>query len=348
MSTNPVLRVSLDAALAFLLSVVLLIPMAALVTTVSGWQLPVESDPFATAETIRFTELEKGAADRLVEAARRAHPRDRISVERLQHGDVIVRRIGRGGPFLLPLAGKTPGIGRLEGSFGPLWADTIAPLLPDVSPDAPASEQVAALVTAALRFLDEAPSTPAGRALERAIQLGMLLLFVASSLGFLIVGAFRVARGAIHRPLTWRPIHRLVGLGLLGGMACLGGGLLLQQLFALAGLRISEQPAVEAVLSNSHGAFLAAVALVLVAPLAEELFFRAYVFRFLLQESGRRTAYTVSVLLFAGLHLHPVALAIYAVYGLVFAWLTERTSSFLPPVVAHVTVNATALLVALF
>ena len=347
MSVGPVVRVSLEATAAMLLAAIVALPVGALAVVATGWGLPPESNPFATVETVRFREVGPEAGRSLVERLRRARPNDRIEFARNPDGTVTIRRIGSGGMVLLPEAGRTPGISRLEASSGPLWVESIVPYLPDVSPEAPAAEQVAALVRGALRFLDESGDAPAMRGLRRAVRLAIALLLGATSLCFLLLGAVRLRRGAVGRPLRWGPPVRLAALGLAGGGACLAAAFAVEWLSGLAGLSIPEQPFVEAVFSTRDGAFLAAGFLVLLAPFSEELFFRGYVFRYLSERSGRTTAYAVSVLLFAGMHLHPVALIVYGLYGAAFAWLTERTDSIVPSTVAHVTVNAAALLTAL-
>jgi len=346
-SIGPVAKVSLDATVAVVLSVAILVPAGAIVVAATGWGLPPESNPLATVETARCRETVPGAARRLVERLRAERPGDRIELVREEDGTVTIRRIGVGGSVLLPLPGRTAGLSAREVSVGPLWVESIVPYLPDVPPDASASEQTAALIRGVLRFIDEAPETPLVRALRKVVRLGVALLLGTTSLCFLLVALWRLGRGAVPEPLRWEPPLRLAALGVAGGIGCLGVGLAVERLFALIGLPIPEQPLVEAVLSTRHGALLAAGVLVLLAPIAEELFFRGYVFRYLRGVSGRRTAYLVSVLLFAGLHLHPAALAVYALYGTAFAWLTERTGSIVPSTLAHVTVNGTALLVAL-
>lgn len=84
----------------------------------------------------------------------------------------------------------------------------------------------------------------------------------------------------------------------------------------------------------------------MLAPVGEEVFFRGYVFRYLLEGESRRAAYLISALLFAGAHLYLPALPVYLLLALVFAWLTERTGSVLRSMTAHATVNASALILA--
>ncbi|MBI4492323.1 MAG: CPBP family intramembrane metalloprotease [Chloroflexi bacterium] len=84
------------------------------------------------------------------------------------------------------------------------------------------------------------------------------------------------------------------------------------------------------------------------APIAEELFFRGFVFRAYLVARGARWAYPLSAALFALLHVNlPAALPIFAM-GLLLAWLCHRNRSVVPGIVAHGFNNAVALLLLYF
>jgi len=82
---------------------------------------------------------------------------------------------------------------------------------------------------------------------------------------------------------------------------------------------------------------------VLVAPIAEETFFRGYLFRALATRYGAAWGYGVSAGLFAFFH-DILALALpLALSGLLFAWAYRRTGNLLAPLTAHATSNALAL-----
>ncbi len=139
------------------------------------------------------------------------------------------------------------------------------------------------------------------------------------------------------------PSPRLLGLGVAAGLGLVLLSVLLSGVLSLLGISVREQPWVEAVLSSAGGWRVAfAAILVFVAPLAEETFFRGYAFRVLLPENGRATAYFVSSLLFAAVHFHPAGLVFYLLYGVILAWLTERTGRVVSPVMAHAVINAGA------
>ncbi len=86
---------------------------------------------------------------------------------------------------------------------------------------------------------------------------------------------------------------------------------------------------------------VAATAAVL-APVAEEIYFRGYVFRAYREQKGPLQAYLFSSGLFAVVHFNlPALLPIFAV-GLFLAYLYHRTGSILPGMIAHAFNNAVA------
>ncbi len=93
--------------------------------------------------------------------------------------------------------------------------------------------------------------------------------------------------------------------------------------------------------------WLIVVAIVIVAPIAEEIFFRGVVYNAWRREHGRTRALIGSSVLFALIHVSLVALVPIFLLGLGLAWLYERTSSLLACVVMHATVNGISVTLAL-
>ncbi len=83
------------------------------------------------------------------------------------------------------------------------------------------------------------------------------------------------------------------------------------------------------------------IPVVLVAPIAEETFFRGLVLGGYLGRYSATKAVWVSALLFAAFHLNPWQAVIALPLGLAFAWLVLRTRSILPGMFAHAVVNFT-------
>jgi membrane protease YdiL (CAAX protease family) len=111
------------------------------------------------------------------------------------------------------------------------------------------------------------------------------------------------------------------------------------------GMEVEPQAAARAI--EQVEPWLVVVALVILAPIAEELFFRGVVFNALRREGGRRWAYLGSSALFAVIHLDLVVLVPLFLLGLALAWVYERTNNLLAPIAMHATVNAISVAVAL-
>ena len=116
----------------------------------------------------------------------------------------------------------------------------------------------------------------------------------------------------------------------LGNAACGVGSILLAMLFMASGHR-------------EH--FLAAAVL---APIAEEIYFRGYVFRAYVAQKGPLQAYLFSSVLFAVVHLNWQAFVPIFVVGLFLGFLYQRTGSVLPGIIAHAFNNAVAFTVLYF
>lgn len=85
--------------------------------------------------------------------------------------------------------------------------------------------------------------------------------------------------------------------------------------------------------------WIAILAIVIVAPIAEEAFFRGVVFNAWYREGGRRAAYIGSSLLFGVIHLNLVAFVPIVLLGLILAWVYERTRNILAPIAVHAVFN---------
>ncbi len=88
---------------------------------------------------------------------------------------------------------------------------------------------------------------------------------------------------------------------------------------------------------------LTGVAVLLMAPLAEEIFFRGFMFAGLLRPFGLNVAMAASGLVFGVFHITgPDTLGVivpFSLIGMLFAWLYYRTGSLWPNIVAHFLFN---------
>lgn len=84
------------------------------------------------------------------------------------------------------------------------------------------------------------------------------------------------------------------------------------------------------------------LALVVFAPVGEELFFRRYLFSAVQTGSGRLAAYTFSSLAFALIHMNLSALPAYLVIAVCAAYAYEKTGTIWAAIGVHAANNATA------
>jgi membrane protease YdiL (CAAX protease family) len=148
------------------------------------------------------------------------------------------------------------------------------------------------------------------------------------------------------------PIQAILG-GFLAFLTVIplatGSALAWERLLDVVGLPTARQELVDLFTQTKSPVLLAlmiALALV-VAPVSEELVFRAGLFRFLRSRAPRWVAFTVSAGLFAALHGNWVSSLPLFVVGLVFAAAYERTGRVAVPMLAHAFFNLNTLLLVL-
>ncbi len=83
-----------------------------------------------------------------------------------------------------------------------------------------------------------------------------------------------------------------------------------------------------------------------VAPVAEEVFFRGFLYAGLRGRWGLGWGLAVSALIFGLAHLMPGVLVPIALLGVVLAWLYEVTGSLWPSILLHMAINGLALVAA--
>jgi membrane protease YdiL (CAAX protease family) len=96
---------------------------------------------------------------------------------------------------------------------------------------------------------------------------------------------------------------------------------------------------------STAGAISAAILIVIMAPIAEETFFRGFIFGGLRTRLPAFVAIVISGVLFGVIHLttgNVAATVQLAVLGAVLAWLYERTGSIRPTIAVHMINNALA------
>ena len=188
--------------------------------------------------------------------------------------------------------------------------------------------------------------------LARGVYFPASLLVLGGSVVGWIAVRYRERLGDLagSRP-TWRDVAAGLGHGALAFLLInVGYSLVLQALTRLTG---AEMPVVQEGLRDATqdgrvGILVIASALV-VAPMAEELFFRGVLFRGLLGPLGAWPAIGISGLLFGLAHYETgnlqgslYALLVLASLGMYLAWAFNRRGTLLVPVLMHVTFNGLA------
>jgi membrane protease YdiL (CAAX protease family) len=112
----------------------------------------------------------------------------------------------------------------------------------------------------------------------------------------------------------------------------------------------SENPYVDLFREPNSVALRASVVLVVVvvAPIAEEVFFRAFVFSVVRSVGSTKLALGISSALFALAHFNTEWFVLNCVFGAILAVLLQRTGSLITPIAAHMVLNAVGLASSVF
>ena len=191
----------------------------------------------------------------------------------------------------------------------------------------------------------------AAEVLDEERVIGMLDLWV--SIGFqgvmaamvILVMAPRVG-ASVWLGLRWRGWRSLILLAPMSvvGMWLVFGGLQVAGYMRwLESLGVdSVQDSVRALQKQDDAAFLVLMrfSAIVVAPICEEVIFRGYLYGVAKRYCGPVAAALCTALIFAAAHASLVALLPLALFGLLLAWLYERTGSLWAPIAAHACFNA--------
>jgi len=194
-----------------------------------------------------------------------------------------------------------------------------------------------------------APAAGSGIEMARRLTSPTSIAVAAASLDVALMAVvyLRIVR---PRAITWSTmglnLHHLkeqVPLGLAYGIALFGVSSLLELLLARAGIQQTQNITFQSVARASLSEFgLVLLAGAVVAPVAEEIYFRGYVFRAYLEQKGLWRALLFSSGLFAVVHMNlPALLPIFAM-GIMLSSLYYRTGSIVPAIIAHALNNAAA------
>jgi membrane protease YdiL (CAAX protease family) len=171
----------------------------------------------------------------------------------------------------------------------------------------------------------------------------LLVMLIPQTFAWLVT--IRLAQLRLRRPLAELALLRPFSLRIVPALvvASFGAEILLSELIFRI-LPMPEWLRAYALEQRESGLVLVPLlAAVVVAPLAEEIFFRGLVLRGFLARYSVTKAVIASSLLFGLFHLNPWQMLIALPLGLWYAWMVLRTGSVLPGMLSHAVVNATGL-----
>ncbi|MGH9281658.1 MAG: lysostaphin resistance A-like protein, partial [Acidimicrobiales bacterium] len=190
---------------------------------------------------------------------------------------------------------------------------------------------------------------------EDDVSLGLTVVSLIGQwtglLGAVLLASRRKGSGDLAHDFGLRVEPADIGLGVLAGVV---GQLVVVPLLYLPldllGFDFDVSEEARDVLDRASGPGLAllAVCIVIVAPIAEELFFRGLLLRAAERRFGGGPAVAVSAVVFGLTHFQPLQLMGLVAFGVVLGVLARRSGRLGSALVAHVAFNATtvALLVA--
>ncbi|MEJ7801831.1 MAG: type II CAAX endopeptidase family protein [Candidatus Limnocylindria bacterium] len=203
-------------------------------------------------------------------------------------------------------------------------------------------------------FLGDATALVAGEG--QPTLLGAAVLLMATQVALLLISWFLVFRPGALAALPSLPgrdpggaIRAGLGWGILAWVASTVVLAAVVWLLERTGSSVDPQAAERAIAILDP--WLIILAIVILAPVAEEVFFRGVVFNAWLREGGRRWAFIGSSGAFALIHVLAgssvaVLLPIFLL-GLALAWIYQRTGNLLAPIAMHAMVNGVSVALAL-
>lgn len=176
------------------------------------------------------------------------------------------------------------------------------------------------------------------------LALFVVIQDVVVVLGALFFSVFRYQVG-LER-LGLRRFDVAYGLGMAGLLFILSYAIRFCFVITMMSLGIQLQPQQVMLRLDTTGStfFLTFFSAAILAPFAEELFFRGFLYGGLRARIGSIGAMVISTVFFTALHFSLDAFIPILVLGFCLAWLYERTGSLYPGIVLHASNNAIAVI----
>jgi membrane protease YdiL (CAAX protease family) len=183
---------------------------------------------------------------------------------------------------------------------------------------------------------------------RRDMELDIVLLGAVEVLGLLfgLVAGLRIARVPWREPFALHPVPLWMLLATVPLIAA--ASVVSSEIEAWMGALVAVPPGVAVEMARLLYAHDAAswvrvvLAVAVVIPVGEELFFRGLLLRGFLLRYGPRPALVLTAALFALVHLNPWGLVSIFLVGILLGWLVLRTGSLWPACLAHGLYNLAA------
>src|SRR5439155_17661614 len=177
---------------------------------------------------------------------------------------------------------------------------------------------------------------------DPTLQL-IVVLALEGALGAWVLLWVKVRHGAGLRQLGLRFRASDVGAGILAALLGLAVGAAITSIVLSIARSVSKHtvttPQQLPDINQRHQWVLAFFAVVIVAPIAEELFFRGFLYQALRRWRGVTQGILLSALVFALAHVSPIIIPSIFALGVILAFLFERRGSLAATIAAHMSYN---------
>ena len=196
-------------------------------------------------------------------------------------------------------------------------------------------------IAAGFPLLPVALLTEAGDAVA---GVALLVLILAQDAALVGVAVFFAARQV--KPQPWHFGLRRTGFWVTAGLALLAGLLILGFEVGLLELLGTDSPEDDLQSSNIVGAIAVGLAVIVVAPVTEELFFRGFFYRALRTRMRVLWAVLIDSLVFASIHVQyigtPEVFIVIAFFAAIACLVYEKTGSIFACIAIHAAFNTVA------
>lgn len=171
-------------------------------------------------------------------------------------------------------------------------------------------------------------------------------LMVVVLLGSTLIVFRRLGIGFESIGLTFRNSGRLVPLAVVLGILLLLFDFYADEFLSQYLGRSDIQQALADAASDMSGLVVLVPLAVVLAPIAEEIYFRGYAYNLIKEKAGVNAGIIISGLYFGVAHLDPISFPLLSILGMMLAYIYEKTRSLLVVIIVHFIINSGSILLA--